>query len=110
MVDFALTQPLTGGGTMEPMPTWEETSYPVPDRPLTVSCLSCGVPVAGGHRGSSNIRSILKVVKAHDEECHGYDPGVIQAITKAVEEINAGAAVPRRIGRLTVDLTSAANP
>jgi hypothetical protein len=91
------------------MPTWEETSYPVPLRPLRVACLTCGTYVAGGHRGSRNIRSILKVVKAHDDESHGYDPSVIQAITTAVDEINKGAPVPRRIGRLAVDLASSAN-
>jgi chromosome segregation ATPase len=62
-----------------------------------------------GHRGSRNIRSILKVVKAHDDEIHGYDPSVVHAITTAVDEINKGAPVPRRIGRLAVDLASSAN-
>lgn len=87
------------------MTAWEETSYPVPRQALRVSCLSCGEAIAGGRRGSANIRSILKVLKTHDEAHHPpYDPGVIQAVVKAVEELNRGQPAPRRAGRLTVDL------
>lgn len=87
------------------MSNWEETSYPVPVRALMVSCLSCGLIIAGGRRGTRNIRSILKEIRAHDDAEHRpYDPGVIQAVTTAVQELNGGALPPRRVGRLAVDL------
>jgi len=90
------------------MAGWEERSYPIPRQALRVSCLSCGTAIAGGRRGSANIRSILKVLKTHDDAHHPpYDPGVIQAVVKAVEELNRGQPAPRRAGRLTIDLAGA---
>lgn len=87
------------------MAAWEETSYPVPTRALRVTCLACGTQVAGAVRGTRNIRSILKEVKAHDGAHHRpYDPGVIRSITAAVAELNEGAASPRRVGRLSIDV------
>lgn len=86
------------------MSQWEETSYPVPVRPLRVSCLSCGVAIAGGVRGSANIRSILKEIKGHDEEHHPpYDQAVIAAVATAVAELNDDLMAPRRTSRLSID-------
>ena len=86
------------------MTKWKETSYPVPREPLRVRCLSCGVAIAGGRRGTANIRSILKEVKAHDGAQHPpYDPQVISVITQAVAELNSDLPRPRRAGRLAID-------
>ena len=90
------------------MARWEETSYPVPTRALRITCVSCGIAIAGGVRGSRNIRSILKEVKAHDDSRHPpYDPAVIQLVAHAVAELNDGSPTPRRVGRLSVDLAEA---
>lgn len=86
------------------MSSWEETIYPVPAGALVVTCLSCGSKIAGRRQGSRNIRSVLKEIKSHDDANHRpYDPGVIQAVTSAVQELNAGKPTPRRVGRLAID-------
>lgn len=78
---------------------WIEETYPVPNRPLKVSCRRCEAPITGHSRGTVNPRSILKEVKWHMDSVHPpYDRSLVWDIQAAVEELNDGAPSPRRAG------------